>query len=162
MKRLLPLLIFIGYVSIYAQNKESKITQTDSISCDRNSKEYTLMRDKLLDFYTIMLNSDISKKYNKLRTELRSKVHYDGSADQRPKISEMYIWIKANLNKTDFATYEEAEMLLKMIKEVHTTMFNKNIELYKYIQEALKVCGQPLLTDVYLELQIQYGSEFHV
>ena len=71
----------------------------------------------------------------------------------------MLTWIEDHFEKTEFKSMDEAREMLKFKANLLKQLTRENIELYKYEQTVIRLCGNEILQDVWKELQMIYGSD---
>ncbi|RWW91991.1 hypothetical protein [Flavobacterium cerinum] len=171
MKRLLQLFIFIGSVSIYAQNKESKMTQKDSIQAEKLI-QLTRGKNKLNLQKT---DPEYVERYNKLKELSLKEFNSMSSTDVRirrkafnkklnQKIdSSLYLeqesfskWIDENIKSTYFVNTKMAKQEWLELNTARKTAIEENQDYYDYLMEiALTVEGTELITDVQVNVTME-------
>jgi len=157
--RLLGLFIFLFNLQIAkAQKSLTEIKNpVDSIGC---SAKY----DKAKAMYAQMFNSSNAVKYRKLKKKFYDKVPKGELIDDPKAINckeRALFWIEANISKTGFKKYEDAQQQWDDMKEARKMLESENQELYNYIKESHKVCPE-LFNNFFLDLMKEYGDEFQL
>lgn len=172
MKRLLPLLIFIGSISMYAQNKESKLTKSDSLRYENLKGLHEKSKNKLKLEKT---DPQYIERYNKLKLlslkELNSvssnvarikRKAFNQKLNQKIDVS-LYLeqetfaaWIDQNIKSTYFVNAKMAKQEWLELNTATKKAIDENQDYYDYLTEiALTVEGTELITDVQVNVTLE-------
>jgi|GEM_PF-4911975 len=47
------------------------------------------------------------------------------------------------------------------IYNLHRNLIRENVEMYKSLQESIRLCGEDFLQAVYFEMITKFGDRFH-
>lgn len=142
-----------------AQNKSISSENVDNNKIDCKSKF-----DTAKELYAKMFNSPSGINYRTLRKRFFDKTHNPGRfQDQQATTCKenILLWIKANIQKTDFSNYEEAKREWEAKEKSREIYVKENQEFYNYMEEIKGSCGEYGKT-FFLEMIEQYGNEFFI
>jgi len=150
--------ILLLFIPCFTSNAQ-EISPADE--CTPGTETYNKRFDKIIEMYSAMLDSQKSAEYRLLRKEFEEKSDYiNAIGDEKPKNIDN--WILDNISKTKFPDRATAEALKKRRDSTHTEVIVENAEMYKLLQEAVRLCGKDFLQAVYLELILKYRDDFHL
>lgn len=170
MKKLLLLLIFIGSVSVYGQNKETKMTKKDSIQAEKLMKlakkdklklkntdpEYIERYSKLKELSLKEFNS-ISSTDARIRTKaFNQKLNQKIDVSLYMEQESFSKWIDENIKSTYFVNAKMAKQEWLELNTARKNAIDENQDYYDYLMEiALTVEGTELITDVQVNVTME-------
>lgn len=155
-------LIFIYPFVSNAQDTNIKIKE------DVIENDYNVCYEKLKVLYISYLNSESFKVSSKALDEFKDKVNYTASnAEAKEFIKDSYKenkplkWIKENIEKTDFKTYQEAELEYQHFVELSKKSRTDNKEFFDYLKTVTDIHGSKIFADAIVYVRLNHPEIFH-
>lgn len=146
-----PLFLFLVFIALtpaaHSQTIEWQMPKKDTV--------YEAKYNKLKAVYVKKRQSESYKKFSKLNDAFLEKVNFK---DHFKEIEMRTImeWIKANLAKTKFASYEEAEKEWKIVREAVSEHSAESSEYYDLMREYRKNGDMEIVKAVMMDVQKEY------
>jgi hypothetical protein len=116
--------------------------------------EYDKHYQKLKELYIKQLKSESYKKYFELNRSFINKMNYKGKISKLG--NNMLGWIKENIGKTSFESYEAAEKEWQAVQAASRKSMGKNKEYYDYTRTCIKCCGSEMIAHVLTEVMQEH------
>ena len=97
--------------------------------------------------------------YKKFRLDIGEDF---GNPQIEDEMEQIMLWIKANLSRTDFTSYEEAVKEKDNYQRLSDLVTKENWNYYVYQSEVAKLCSDEIVTRLYKEMLYEYGPYFHL
>jgi hypothetical protein len=146
---LLTLFLACSYTTM-AQTTNDKPKQEKLTDGPEYDKHYA----KLKELYLKQLRSESYKKQHALNNAFVAKINFDGEIEDFQK--DILGWIKANIDKTTFGSYEAAEKEWQAIIAAGMKDFEENKDYYDYMMVCFNCCDSEILTQVMMEVMEEY------
>jgi len=145
------LILFVCIVSSsYSQTFEYQLPQP-------KDSAYTVKFNKLKELYVKQYNSESYKKMKNLNDAFMDKVNPDHTFLDFKGVPPID-WVKGNLEKTAFSSYDDAKKEYAEIEKAAVFVAAENGALTNMILELVKNKEHEIMTDVLMELMhAQYG-----
>lgn len=141
------------FTIVFALSYTKVTAQTSTYNPVNSSSECKERVDKLKAMHVTFLSSDTQKKYSQLIKEFNRKINLKGSGEKVENIiDDLMGWIKNNIDKTMFESYEAAEKEFEAISDASVAMRNENKEYYTYLNESRPYCGSGLIAKIVNEV----------
>jgi hypothetical protein len=125
------------------------MAQTGNIDNPECSKRY----EKLKELQLKKLSSGNSIKYHKMMKEFTAKMNIRATGDKVTDVSEDLLgWVKNNIDKTKFRSYEEAEKDFAALSAAGEASRLDGKEYFAYLKECRQHCGNDIMTKVLTEV----------
>jgi hypothetical protein len=159
-QRLLLILVLLFVV----QGLKAQINATDEKAMAEDV-ECSVRFDRAKDFYAKMHGSPSATNYVKCKNDFYSKLPKGIKLEDPAALNcaeNTLFWTKANIQKTGFANYEEAQLLWDKQVAAHTKLVDENTAFYNYLRETAKSCGQEQFRQLLHDLMQEYGTDFYM
>jgi len=124
--------IFIGFAA--CTNEQDTVTSKDSVEFHTKSGAISLQ-----SLYNIMTTSTRYISLKGLRSSFVGKMQFKGLMTDINTEAKMLNWIRVNISRTTFASYNQAELEWNNIKSESYTVTTENLEFFS----ALKAQANP-------------------
>lgn len=110
-----------------------------------------------------MLDSESNKKTDKHIVAYLKKSNHLKYKDDVKKYKDLSEWVKANIDKTDFKSIEEAEAEWNAVISYQTLSSLENKDYMDYLTETvLTVNGAKIFSDIVFEITYEYPEKLLV
>lgn len=128
-----------------------------------NDTPYAERYKKLKELYIASLHSESAIYASKLKADFFLKVNFTEEDNTVMGIKEnMFGWIRDNLHKTGFESYEEAVRDFEEIEAATEKELEENPEFLNYFLESTRFEGPHIFTDIDQELRMMHPEMFHL
>lgn len=152
MKLLYTLLFTIALTGTYtaAAQTETKPVKEEKLT---GGPEYDKHYEKLKELYIKQLRSGTHKKQRQLNNAFIAKMNFKGDPKEIQK--DILGWVKNNIDKTNFESYEAAEQEWQAIITAGMDDFQENQEYYEYMRICFQCCD-----GLFLQVLTDVGEEY--
>ncbi|MES2484668.1 MAG: hypothetical protein V4581_01790, partial [Bacteroidota bacterium] len=136
MKSFYSLLVIFCFSFYATAQRPERPQRASAANATPKDTAYVNTYNKLRTLYVKQLDSETYKKAHKLSMEFAKKTKFDGDFATLTEEDSMLKWIKDNLDKTSFTSYEEAVKLNKEQEAAFEVDQKENAEYYAFAKIA--------------------------
>lgn len=140
----------LSFTSAIAQTIEWRIPGTDTI--------YNAKFKKFKDICLRKMKTESHVEAKKAMTIFLDKLSFSGKPSEFPK-DTLLPWIKENLQKTKFTSYEEAEQVWQQVTDTGLADVKENMYYFEAIAELSKNGDNKIFMDVRQEIEYEYPGK---